>query len=231
MRKQCQAHVHTKNAQCLKKALIGSRYCYLHHAWGSTAIGSMFLLVAGAALSPLAQQAWEWFVPSASSKLLQKLERERPKFDVLVNGEKLPSNCVTEIPSINEHASIAVGTNFLLRLPPSGEIKFALHNVGNSSADAVMVAFFVPALLTNAFTAPGWRPQPGFAHMVNGKLEVDPMWAQWAHRAEFPLTVGSVFGTAPITYKTDPVMPLFPMVICVTGKNFPETRFATLVTW
>src|SRR5689334_7024579 len=104
-RKQCRAHVSAKGTQCQKRALVGSCYCYLHHSWGATAVGSIVLLVAGAILSPIAQQAWDFCFPSPSAKLLLRFTEDQPRLELLVNDEKLPTNCLLHVPAANELVS------------------------------------------------------------------------------------------------------------------------------
>src|SRR6266498_1757763 len=79
-RKQCQAHVSATGTQCKRKAMLGSRYCHLHHSWGKALLGSIVLLLVGAVLRPAAQQIWNNYLPSDDSRILRQLAFERPSF-------------------------------------------------------------------------------------------------------------------------------------------------------
>ena len=231
MRKQCQAHVSAKGTQCQKRALVGSRYCYLHHSWGATVVGSVVLLIAGAVLSPIAQQAWDFCFPSPSAKLLQRLTEDQLRLELLVNNEKLPTNCLLQVPAANELVSFEATGNHIVRLASSGQLTIKALNSGKHPAERLMLHFYAPSVLSNFIDASTWHPQPGFTGLQNGILTNNPNWLHSVHLADFPIPSGSFFSGPQITIKGISGVSGFPIVVAASTKDGNEIRMGASLSW
>jgi len=231
VRKQCQAHVATTGTQCKKKAMIGSRYCHLHHSWGNALLMSVLLLVAGAFLKPVAQQTWNNYFPSADSKFLRQLASEKPAFEFYLNRIKIPTNCLVSVPDFGEFTTFSNATNFVVHIPESGEVRIAVSNTGKGAAENLMIQFYAPAQHTNTVVGTSWRPEAGFVGMQDGKLIRNPQWLHWVHVAEFTITSGAMFSASPVYLKRNAQERHLPVVCSASSKGSQETRMAVLLDW
>jgi hypothetical protein len=231
MRKQCQAHVAATGSRCKKKAMLGSRYCHLHHSWGKALLGSVVLLFVGAVLKPAAQQIWNNYFPSPDSKALRQLTREKPSFEMFMNGVKIPTNCLVPVPLFGELTTFSNASNLVLRISQSGELRIAVANTGEGTANHLMLQFYAPATYTNTDVGSLWHPEPGFTGMQDGRLVTNPLWLHWVHVADFPVTSGAMFSAPPIHLKRNAQESILPVIISALSKETHETRAALLLRW
>jgi len=231
MRKQCQAHVAATGTQCKKKAMIGSRYCHLHHSWGKALVGAVVLLIAGAVLKPVAQQIWNTYFPSPDSKALRQLAFEKPSFEFYVNGVKIPTNCLVPVPVFGELTTFSNATNLMLHISDSGELRITAANTGKGTANQLMIHFYAPAQYTNTDVGNSWHAEPGFVGMQDGKLVANPRWLHWIHIADFATTSGAMFSAPPIHLKRNAHESIVPVIISAQSKETRETRVALLLNW
>jgi hypothetical protein len=104
-------------------------------------LGSIILLIAGAALSPVAQELWNKCFPSLDSKYLEQLASEKPSFDFYVNGFKIPTNCLVPVLKFGQFTTFSNATNFVVHIPESGEVNIGVANVGKAAADKPLINF------------------------------------------------------------------------------------------
>ncbi|HEU0010780.1 MAG TPA: hypothetical protein VFT34_13260 [Verrucomicrobiae bacterium] len=230
-RKQCQAHVSATGTQCKRKAMLGSRYCHLHHSWGKALLGSIVLLLVGAVLRPAAQQIWNNYLPSDDSRILRQLAFERPSFEFYVNGLKVPTNCLVSVPEFGELTTFSNATNFVVHIPESGEVRIAISNTGQRAADHLLIQFYAPALYTNTVVGNSWGPEPGFVGLQEGKLVTNPYWLHWVHAADFTVANGTMFSASPIYMKRSGNEKKLPVIISAASKETREARVAMLLEW
>ena len=231
MRKHCQAYVVATGTQCKKKAMIGSRYCHLHHSWGKALLGSVVLLIAGAVLKPAAQQLWNTYFPSPDSKALRQLAFERPSFEFYVNGVKVPTNCLVLVPAFGELTTFRNATNLVLHISESGELRIAVANTGKGAADHLTIQFYAPAQYTNTDVGNSWHPEPGFVGMQDGKLATNPLWLHWVHIADFATASGAMFSASPVYLKRNAQESIVTVIISALSKETHETRVALQLNW
>jgi hypothetical protein len=171
MRKFCQAHVKSTGTSCQKKALVGSRYCYLHHSWGSTAVGSTILLTIGALLSPIAQSGWDKTFPKKETA---------PNLRLYV--DRIP---------------VSDGTRVIL--PTSNdvrEVSFTLINLGDGEAENVELAVCFPSLL-HVTKSDGWVAGFGI-RSIEGTIQDGDGTCYWT-RADSPINSSNILTFLPLT--------------------------------
>jgi hypothetical protein len=211
--------------------MLGSRYCHLHHSWGKALLGSIALLLVGAVLKPAAQQIWNKYFPSPDSKALRQLAREKPAFEFYVNGVKVPTNCLVPVPAFGELTTFSNASNLVLRISEPGELRVAVVNIGEGTADHLMLQLSVPATYTNTDVGSLWHAEPGFIGMQNGKLVANPLWLHWAHVADFPVAPGTMFSAPAIHLKRNRREDIVPVLISVLSRETHEARAALMLMW
>lgn len=197
MRKPCQAHVKSTGTSCQKKALIGSRYCYLHHSWGSTAIGSTILLIIGALLSQIAQSAWD--------KSFPKKERT-PNLRLYV--DRIP---------VSDKTRVVLPTSNDVR-----EVSFTLINLGDGEAENVELAVCFPGR-TSVIKSDGWVTGAG-VKSIEGRIQDGNGACYWT-RADSPINSSNILSFLPLTVQ-HPTLSRTDngMSVIITGKRFPNTH-------
>ena len=140
----------------------GSYYCFWHQSWGVNIIGAIVILFAGAFLGPPVQALWEDFFPSTNSKLLNEITSNKPALVLFVNDIKIP----TDAPIL---------------VPKSGELDITVSNVGEGTADQIMVDFFTPKQWTNIVTSGQWQQQIPRIVEKDGRLQNNEDWLHWSY--------------------------------------------------
>lgn len=85
-KKQCQAFAKSSGAQCTKKPLPGTKYCFWHQSWGFNVIGAITLLIVGAIISPLISDVYRIIFPSQESVALSNLGDKVNNLDKSAEG-------------------------------------------------------------------------------------------------------------------------------------------------
>lgn len=182
----------------------GSRYCLLHQSWGLNVVASVFMLIAGAALSPVAQDAWNRLFPSEETRMLRQMCQDRPSFDIFLNGTRIQTNGVEE-----------------LLVPESGNLEFIVKNTGQGTAASVIFDLWYPKTQLHISPAAFWAVQPPRYLEGRDRLDTHKDWDHLAIMSQMPLGAGSMFVCSPLSFKvmTTSRPERVPMIVCAAGPT------------
>jgi len=170
MKKKCQAHVISRNAQCDKSALRWSRYCWWHQPKGLLSVS----VILGAVFSLALPEIYHRFVPSREEQALTRTQESinalpadlvqaerRPSFLFFLNGVALPRS-KTDPDSPCPHANILLPATH-----DTQRLRLSVRNDGTLPADKLEVGVQFPSGETGLKKSGNWKDFPGLINVTD----------------------------------------------------------------